>query len=112
MVTELEELLQLRELVKKQQEELAQKDEIIQKQQIQIENMMQALLHARKKLFGPSTEATPETPEQLKLFETTEKLAEQLSEDKKKITVAAHTRVPRQPGVRAELLAGIPHEIE
>ena len=79
MVTELEELLQLRELVKKQQEELAQKDEIIQKQQIQIENMMQALLHARKKLFGPSTEATPETPEQLKLFETTEKLAEQLS---------------------------------
>lgn len=112
MVTELEELLQLRELVKKQQEELAQKDEIIQKQQIQIENMMQALLHARKKLFGPSTEVTPETPEQLKLFETTEKLAEQLSEDKKKITVAAHTRVPRQPGVRAELLAGIPHEIE
>ena len=35
MVTELEELLQLRELVKKQQEELAQKDEIIKKQQIQ-----------------------------------------------------------------------------
>ena len=35
MVTELEEFLQLRELVKKQQEELAQKDEIIKKQQIQ-----------------------------------------------------------------------------
>ena len=35
MVTELEELLQLRDLVKKQQEELAQKDEIIKKQQIQ-----------------------------------------------------------------------------
>lgn len=55
-MTEHEELLMLRALVAKQQEELAAKEQIIEKQNIQIENMIQALLHARKKLFGPSTE--------------------------------------------------------
>ena len=64
-MTQQEELFALKQLIKKQQEQLAEKDEIIEKQnrqiekqQIQIENMVQALLHARKKLFGPSTEAT------------------------------------------------------
>ncbi len=64
-MTPQEELLALRSLVEKQKEELAAKDEIIEKQNqviekqsIQIENMIQALLHARKKLFGRSTEAT------------------------------------------------------
>lgn len=49
----------LRELVKKQKLQLSEKDnilrekdEIIRRQQIQIENMTQALLHARKKMFG------------------------------------------------------------
>ena len=63
-MTQHEEVFALKRLVEKMQEELAAKDEIIEKQnsqleklQIQIENMIQALLHARKKLFGPSTEA-------------------------------------------------------
>lgn len=118
-MTEREELLMLRELVKKQkleiekqQGKLAEKDELIRRKDIQIENMMQALLHARKKMFGPSTESTPDTPGQMHLFETTEELAGQLSKEKKKITVESHTRTPRQPGVRAEMLAGIPHDID
>ena len=57
-MTEHEELLKLRALVEKQACQLAEKDQIIAKQNIQIENMIQALLHARKKLFGPSTECT------------------------------------------------------
>ena len=67
-MTQQEELPALKHLVKKQQEQLAEKDEIIErqnsqleKQQIQIETMVQALLQARKKLFGPSTEATKQT---------------------------------------------------
>ena len=118
-MTEQEELLMLRELVKqqklkleKQQEQLAQKEELIRRKDIQIENMMQALLHARKKLFGRSTEAASEIDGQIHMFETTQELAGQLSVEKKKISVDAHTRVPRQPGVRAEMLAGIPHEID
>ncbi len=80
-MTELEELQRLRALVEqqklelekqqvkieKQQEELEKKDELIRKKEIQIENMIQALLHARKKLFGRSSEVTEG---QLCLFET------------------------------------------
>lgn len=55
-MTEREELQMLRELVKKQEEQLKAKDELIKKQNIQIENMTQALLHARKKFFGASSE--------------------------------------------------------
>ena len=64
-MTEHEELLMLRALAAKQAQELeaskkiiAEQDDRIRKQNIQIENMIQALLHARKKLFGPSTEIT------------------------------------------------------
>ena len=53
-MTEKEELQMLRELVKKQKHQLSEKDnilkekdEVIRRQQIQIENMTQALLHAR-----------------------------------------------------------------
>ena len=111
-MTEQEELLMLRELVKKQQQELAEKEELIRKKDIQIENMMQALLHARKKLFGRSTEAASGIDGQIHMFETTQELAGQLAAEKKKISVEAHTRVPRQPGVRVEMLAGIPHDID
>ena len=55
-MTEKEELQMLRELVKKQKLQLSEKDnmlrekdEVIRRQQIQIENMTQALLHARKR---------------------------------------------------------------
>lgn len=118
-MTEHEELLLLRELAEKQQQELARKDQTIEaqkaqieKQRIQIENMIQALLHARKKLFGPSTEVSKHVDGQLSLFDTAQKLAEELAKEQKKITVPAHTRKAGQPGVRAEMLSGLVQEIE
>ena len=95
--------------IEKQQEELEKKDEIIRKKEIQIEHMIQALLHARKKLFGRSSEVTKG---QLFLFETNQELAKQLSMEQKKVTVKEYKRTPRQPGIREELLAGIPKVIE
>ena len=75
-MTEHEELLMLRALAAKQAQELEARggggggrDEKIRKQNIQIDNMIQALLHARKKLFGPSTEIT-QMDGQLLLFES------------------------------------------
>ena len=127
-MTEHEELLKLRALIAKMDAQLAEKDQLIHKQSeqieernarieklnIQIENMIQALLHARKKLFGPSTECTKQVEGQLALpiFETSQELARELAEGQKKVTVKPHTRVARQPGVREEMLAGLPKEIE
>lgn len=132
-MTEHEELLKLRALVEKQAVELAAKNQIIEaqnsqiekqndkiekqnarieKQNIQIENMIQALLHARKKIFGPSTECTKQTDGQLSLFDTAQALAIELGNEQKKITVKTHNRVARKPGVREEMLAGLPKEIE
>ena len=74
--------------------------------------MIQALLHARKKMFGASTEATKQVEGQLFLFEEAQKLAEQLHVEQKKIKVKPYTRTPRKPGVRAEMLAGLQTEIE
>ena len=117
-MTEHEELLMLRALAAKQAQELEasrkiieERDEKIRKQNIQIENMIQALLHARKKIFGPSTEVT-QVDGQLSLFESVQELAGQLNLSKEKITVKPHTRTPRQPGIRAEMLAGLPQEVE
>ena len=125
--------MKLRALVEKQAAELAAKNQIIEeqnsqiekqndkiekqnarieKQNIQIENMIQALLHARKKLFGPSTECTKQTDGQLSLFDTAQALAIELGNEQKKITVKTHNRVARKPGVREEMLAGLPKEIE
>lgn len=132
-MTEHEELMKLRALVEKQAAELEAKNQIIEaqnsqiekqndkiekqnarieKQNIQIENMIQALLHARKKLYGPSTECTKQIEGQLSLFATAQALAIELGNEQKKITVKAHNRVARKPGVREEMLAGLPKEIE
>lgn len=111
-MTEHEELLMLRALTEKQKQEIKERDERIRQQDIQIENMIQALLHARKKMFGPSTEASRQIEGQLSLFETVQELAEDLKLSKEKIAVRPHTRVPRQPGIRKEMLAGLPEEIE
>ena len=54
-MTEQDEIRRLKELIAKQQLQLAEKDEIIRKQNIRIENMTQALLHAKKKIFGRSS---------------------------------------------------------
>lgn len=117
-MTEHEELLMLRALVAKQAQKLEsskkiiqERDEKIRRQNIQIDNMIQALLHARKKLFGPSTEVT-QMDGQLSLFESVQELAEQLNLSKEKISVRPYTRKPRQPGVRQEMLAGLPQEVE
>ncbi len=118
--------MKLRALVEKQAAELEAKNQIIEaqnskiekqnarigKQNIQIENMIQALLHARKKLYGPSTECTKQTDGQLSLFDTAQALAIELGNEQKKITVKTHNRVARKPGVREEMLAGLPKEIE
>lgn len=111
-MTEQEELLMLRALVAKQKEELEQKDRMIEQQNIRIENMIQALLHARQKLFGKSTEVTEQIPGQMNLFSTTQDLAKELFHEQKKITVPSHQRSARQPGVRAEILAALPREVD
>ena len=117
-MTEWEELLTLRKLVEEQrtaiaekEKIIAEKDDLIRRKDIQIENMIQALLHARKKMFGPSTEATV-MKGQMHLFETMPELAEHLQAEQKKISVKEHKRVPRQPGVREAMLAGLPKEVE
>lgn len=74
--------------------------------------MIQALLHARKEMFGPSTEVKGQIEGQLSLFESVQTLAKDLGLEQKKITVKPYTRTPRQPGVRAEMLAGLSQEIE
>lgn len=111
-MTEQEELLMLRQLVQQQKEELEKKDEIIRKQQIQIESMMQALLHARKKIFGPSSEAKQKEVDQMEIFPETEELAKRLFKEQEKITVRAHKRTPRKPGVREEMLAKLPRIVD
>ena len=88
-----------------------EKDELIRKKDIQLENMTQALLHARRKLFGPSTE-TSVMEGQTTLFDDTQSLASELLKSKKELTVKSHTRTARKPGVRQEMLAGLPTEIE
>ena len=74
--------------------------------------MIQALLHARKKLFGPFTEVSVQIEAQMSLFESVQELAKDLGLEQKKITVRPYTRTARQPGVRAEMLAGLPQEVE
>lgn len=118
-MTPQEEILMLRALVEKQSAELKKKDEIIAKkdetihrQAIQIENMMQALLHARKKMFGRSSEVSGYFPGQMSLFETTEELAKELLKEQKKVTVSSYKRTPRKEGVREEMLAALPKEVE
>lgn len=109
-MTEHEELLMLRALAEKQREEIEAKDKITEKQNIQIENMVQALLHARKKLFGPSTEVS-QMEGQLSLFTSMQGLAGNLFKEKRKITVPGYTRTARKPRVREEMLAGLPQEL-
>lgn len=117
-MTEKEELQMLRELVKKQKLQLSEKDnmlrekdEVIRRQKIEIENMTQALLHARKKMFGRSSEVSTGY-EQLCLFEETTELAKALLKEQEAIVVKEHKRNPRKPGIRKEMLAGLPKEIE
>ena len=110
VMTEYEELLLLRKVVEDQKKIIADQKEQIEKQRIQIENLTQAVLHARKKIYGASTEAT-QIEGQMSLFEE-EELLNSLIENQKEIIITEHKRKARQPGVRAEMIAGLPVEVE
>ncbi|MBR3607028.1 MAG: IS66 family transposase, partial [Lachnospiraceae bacterium] len=64
-------------MITAQKEIISKQEEQIKKQQIQIENMVQALLHARKKIFGASSEKT-QIEGQMHLFMTEQELAVEL----------------------------------
>lgn len=112
-MTEHEELLLLREQIKLKDEMLAEKDQLLQKKDIQIESLTQALLHARKKMFGASSEKSSGYEGQMSLFDDVEELSQQLDNEQKavSITVKEYKRTPRKAGVRAEMLAGLPKEV-
>ena len=117
-MTEQEEILKLRALLKekeyiieKQTAEIEKQEKLIEKQRIQIDNMIQALLHARKKIFGSSSEKS-QMKGQMNLFDSVQELANELFKEQRKITVKTHEKSPRKPGVREEMLAGLPKEIE
>ncbi|SFR78019.1 hypothetical protein [Anaeromicropila populeti] len=57
-MTEQEELLKMRALLAEKEQVIEEQKKRIEKQRIQIDNMIQALLHARKKIFGASFEKT------------------------------------------------------
>ena len=91
---------------------IAQKDEVIQRQSVQIENMMQALLHARKERFGAKSEAS--VPGQMSLFSDAEQeaLAKALEEQKQGMAVPdKKPSVAKRSGVSREKLAGLPVEV-
>lgn len=108
---EQEELIKLRRLLEQQKKMLETKDAEIEKQRIQIENLTQAILHARKKMYGPSSEATP-FPGQMSLFPEQEQLLRELAGRQKDITVPAHTRKVRKAGVREDMLSSLETEVE
>lgn len=99
------EVEQLRKLLEEKEQIIAAQQDTISKQQIQIENMIQALLHARKKIFGSSSEKT-QVEGQMHLFMTGQELAVEPLKQQKEITVKAHKKTPRKSGVREEMLSG------
>ena len=110
-MTEQEELKMLRALVEKQKLKIEKQEDTIRRQNVQIEGMLQALLRAKKQRFGRSCEAS-QISGQMSLFETTEELVQVLEKEEEKISVPTYTRKPRKPGVRKEMLACIPKEVE
>ena len=107
---EYQELLELRRLVQEQEQKIEHQSQQLSQQQTQIENLTQALLHARKKLFGPSTEVT-QVEGQMSLFGQ-EELLHSLRQGQEEIVITEHKRKARQPGVRAEMIAALPVEVE
>lgn len=102
-MTEYEELLLLRKLVKEQKIQL-------EKQQLQIEALTQAVLHAKKKIFGRSSEVT-QMEGQMCLFGQ-EELLNALSESHQELVITEHKRKARQAGVREEMISGLGVEVE
>ena len=91
---------------------IAQKDEVIQKQSVQIENMMQVLLHARKERFGAKSEAS--IPGQMSLFSDAEQeaLAKALEEQKQELAVPdKKSSVAKKSGISRRKLESFPVEV-
>lgn len=91
---------------------IAQKDEVIQKQSVQIENMMQVLLHARKERFGAKSEAS--IPGQMSLFSDAEQeaLAKALEEQKQELAVPdKKPSVAKKSGISRRKLENLPVEV-
>ncbi len=107
-----EENLMLKEQLRNSKKLLAEKEKVIREKEIQIENLTQTLLHVRKKMFGASSEVSRQTDGQMSLFDDMEGLTEKLLEAQTAVTVKEHKRTPRKAGVRAEMLEGLPKEIE
>lgn len=55
-------------------------DQLLEKQRIQIDNMIQAMLHATKKIYGTSSEKT-QTDGQLSLLDSVQELVQELSKE-------------------------------
>ena len=106
-----EEATRLREQVESLKKMLGERDAQIERQRIQIENLTQAVLHARKKMYGPSSEAAQVTG-QLNLFPEQERLLQELAKQQKEITAPEHTRKVRPAGVRSDTLSSLETEIE
>ena len=105
-------LEELQAEVEKLNKIIAEKDAVIQQQNVQIENMLQAILHARKERFGAKSEAT--LPGQFSLFtdEQQEALARALEEQKKEMAVPdKKPSVAKKSGVSRDKLAGLPVEV-
>lgn len=105
-----QELSKLKESEKKLREENDIKQKRIEILEHNVEALTQALLQAAKQRFGASSERTPNSDEQLYLFE--EKSEFQLEEEKEpKQAVKAHTRLKRKSGDKARLISDIPREV-
>lgn len=105
-------LEELQAEVEKLNKIIAEKGAVIQQQNVQIENMLQAILHARKERFGAKSEAT--LPGQFSLFtdEQQEALARALEEQKKEMAVPdKKPSVAKKSGVSRDKLAGLPVEV-
>lgn len=112
-MSEQEELQALRQMVATlqaqvadQQKALAKKDAEIENLNIQLDRFLQALRHAQKKIYGPSSE---KMSQQMSLFEENEKqiaFAKELNKDLESVTVTKKERKrnSQRTGIRAEML--------
>ncbi len=107
---EYRELLELRRPVQEQEQTIGQQSHQPRQQQIRIGNLTQALLHAGKKLSGPSAEVI-QTEGQM-ILPGQEELLHSLRQSQEETVITEHKRKARQPGVRAEMIAALPAEAE
>ena len=112
-MSEQEELQALRQMVATlqaqvadQQKALAKKDAEIENLNIQLDRFLQALRHAQKKIYGPSSE---KMSQQMSLFEGNEKqiaFVKELNKDLESVMVTKKERKrnSQRTGIRAEML--------